>query len=179
MNVTRVLATGAVGALAAVIAAAALSAPAGADDDAGAMRAGATIVDPSGDAVGFVHLTEDAEGRVHVNVKVAGLAPGLHGIHVHGVGACGPDFNAAGSHHNPLGRPHGDHAGDLPNLIVNEDGQGHLNATVESFTLSAGPISVFDTDGSAIIVHALTDDFVTQPTGASGGRVACGVITPR
>jgi superoxide dismutase, Cu-Zn family len=90
----------------------------------------------------------------------------------------GRRVDTAGAHHNPLGLPHGEHAGDLPNLVVNVAGQGHLNATVETFTLSAGPTGAFDANGSTIIVHALPDDFVTQPTGGNGARVACGVISP-
>jgi Cu-Zn family superoxide dismutase len=176
MSRTRILAIVATGALAVGVTAAALSPTAGADD--GAMHARATIVDVTGATIGFARFTEDATGRVHVNVKVEGLTPGLHGIHVHGVGACAPDFNAASSHHNPLAAPHGEHAGDLPNLMVNGAGHGHVNATVERFTLTGGATTVFDADGSAIIVHALADDFVTQPTGGSGGRVACGVLTP-
>jgi Cu-Zn family superoxide dismutase len=178
MHITRILAIGATGALAVAAAAAATSPSAGADGGEGAMHARATIVDVTGATIGFARFTEDAAGRVHVNVKVTGLTPGLHGIHVHAVGACAPDFNAASGHHNPLAAPHGAHAGDLPNLIVNEDGQGHVNATVERFTLTDGPTTAFDADGSAIIVHALADDFVTQPTGGSGGRIACGVLTP-
>jgi Cu-Zn family superoxide dismutase len=174
MNIVR-LTTAAV---ATVVAAATVTAPARASFVDGADQARATIVDAAGNAVGFAVLTEDGPGRVHVNVKVSGLSPGLHGIHVHGVGACGPDFAAAGGHHNPLGHAHGAHAGDLPNLIVNDDGQGRLNATATGFTLSAGPTGAFDADGSSIIVHAAQDDFVTQPTGNSGARVACGVIVP-
>lgn len=144
--------------------------------DGPARRASAVLVDTSGATVGFARFVEDATGTLHVNVKVSGLAPGVHGIHIHAVGSCAPTFAAAGSHHNPLGAPHGNHAGDLPMLVVNGAGQGRLNATTESATLSAGPISVFDLDGSALVVHADPDDFVTQPTGNSGARVACGVI---
>ncbi len=172
MNLVR-LTTAAV---ATVVAAATVTAPARASFVDGADHARATIVDATGTAVGFAILTEDGPGRVHVNVKVSGLSPGLHGIHVHGVGACGPDFAAAGGHHNPLGRAHGAHAGDLPNLIVNGNGQGRLNATVTGFSLSAGPTGAFDADGSSIIVHAAQDDMVSQPTGNSGARIACGVI---
>jgi Cu-Zn family superoxide dismutase len=176
MNITRVITVGTAAALGVAAVGTVLSSSAGAGD--GASHASATIVDVEGDALGFARFTEDGRGRVHVNVKVSGLTPGLHGIHVHGIGACGSDFNAAGAHHNPLGMPHGGHAGDLPNVVVNGAGQGRLNATVEGFTLSAGPTGAFDADGSAIIVHALPDDFVTQPTGGSGARVGCGVITP-
>lgn len=143
-----------------------------------AEHATAELVDPSGARVGIARFTEDAAGRLHVNVKVAGLTPGRHGIHIHAVGACSPDFGAAGPHHNPTGAPHGDHAGDLPNLVVNGQGHGRLNTTTDAATLSAGPVTVFDGNGSAVIIHAAEDDFVTQPTGNSGARVACGVIVP-
>lgn len=144
--------------------------------DGGALHASATLVDASGAEVGVALLTEDGTGTVHVNVHVAGLTTGEHGIHIHQTGKCTPSFLAANGHHNPGGAPHGAHAGDLPNLVVNVAGRGHLNATTDRATLSAGPLSVFDGDGSAVIIHADPDDYVTQPTGNSGGRVACGVI---
>jgi Cu-Zn family superoxide dismutase len=144
--------------------------------DGAALHASATLVDATGAEVGFAMLTEDATGTVHVNVHVSGLAKGEHGIHIHQTGACTPTFAAAGLHHNPLGVLHGAHAGDLPNLVVNPAGQGHLAATTDGASLSAGPVSVFDADGSAVIIHAGADDYVTDPTGNSGGRIACGVI---
>jgi Cu-Zn family superoxide dismutase len=144
--------------------------------DAGALHATATLVDATGAQIGLAVLTEDATGTVHVNVHVAGLPTGEHGIHIHQFGTCTPTFADAGGHHNPLAAAHGHHAGDLPNLVVNVAGQGHLNATTDDATLSAGQLSVFDGDGSAVIIHADRDDFVTQPTGNSGGRIACGVI---
>jgi Cu-Zn family superoxide dismutase len=144
--------------------------------DGGASHASASIVDATGTEVGFAKFTEDASGTVHVNVKVNGITPGEHGIHIHAVGACSPTFAAAGGHHNPLAAPHGDHAGDLPNLIVNVAGNGRLNATTDHATLSPGALSVFDADRAALVIHALPDDFVTQPTGGSGDRIACGVI---
>src|SRR4029078_13103133 len=101
--------------------------------------------------MGWARLAEDASGIVHVKLHVKGLTPGLHGIHIHGVGACAPTFAAAGPHYNPLGRLHGlpnpggAHAGDLPNLIVNEDGIAHLDGTTEGVTLTNGPTTLFDT----------------------------------
>jgi superoxide dismutase, Cu-Zn family len=149
----------------------------------GATHATATIVDASGAVVGRAQLVEDATGRLHLNVHVEGLTPGLHGIHLHAVGQCvGPAFTSAGGHHNPLGAQHGldspagAHAGDLPNLIVNVQGRGHLDATSDRATLSIGPVSLFDADGSALVIHAAEDDQVTNPTGNSGARVACGAI---
>jgi superoxide dismutase, Cu-Zn family len=149
----------------------------------GALRASATLVDPAGNVVGEAKFTEDAAGNLHVNVEVKGISPGLHGIHLHAVGSCTPDFAAAGGHHNPLGHQHGldnplgAHGGDLPNLVVNGAGNGHLNATSDRATLSPGPTTLFDADGSSVIIHADEDDQVTDPTGNSGGRIACGVIT--
>jgi superoxide dismutase, Cu-Zn family len=145
----------------------------------GARSASAVIIDGTGETVGFATLVEDATGQVHVNVKVSGLSPGLHGLHVHKVGLCDrPSFLGASTHFNPTGAKHGGHGGDLPNMIVNEAGRGHLNAGTHGFTLGEGSASVFDADGSAIVIHAGPDDLMTDPTGNSGGRVACGVITP-
>lgn len=148
-----------------------------------ARHAVAAFVDADGAAVGWARLVEDARGTVHVNAHVEGLAPGRHGIHIHAVGACAPTFAAAGGHLNPGGRQHGldnpdgPHAGDLPNLIVNGEGVGHLNATTDRVTLGGGVAALFDIDGSALIIHANEDDQVTNATnGNSGARVACAVI---
>lgn len=151
----------------------------GSTTGAGALHASAELVDPGGAPVGSARFVEDADGRVHVNVHVRGMSPGRHGIHVHAVASCtsaATAFSGAGSHHNPAGSTHGAHAGDLPNLTVNTEGIGHLNARVSGLTLSQGTTSVFDADGSALVVHAAEDDLVTDPTGNSGARVACGVI---
>ena len=174
-----------IGALGAALAI--LAALAGTATGSGATRASATFVDASGANVGWAKLVEDATGVVHVNVHVAGLTPGLHGIHIHSIGACSPTFAAAGGHYNPLGRQHGlsnpfgAHAGDLPNLIVNEDGRGHLDATTDRVTLTNGPTTLFDTTagavGSALIIHLNEDDQVTDATnGNSGSRIACAPI---
>ena len=153
----------------------------------GARHASATFVDTAGKTVGWANLVEDASGVVHVNIHVDGLTPGRHGVHIHGVGACAPTFAAAGGHYNPLGdqhgldNPDGPHAGDLPNLTVNPQGVGHLDATTDRVTISAGPATLFDTasgaEGSAFIIHANEDDQVTNATnGGSGARIACAVI---
>jgi Cu-Zn family superoxide dismutase len=142
------------------------------------------LVDPASTVIGQAKLVEDAAGVLHVNVHVDGISAGLHGIHLHAVGACTPTFAAAGGHHNPtshehgLSNPNGAHAGDLPNLSVNSAGKGHLNATSDRATLSPGPVTLLDANGSSIIIHAAEDDQVTDPTGNSGARIACGVITP-
>ena len=149
----------------------------------GATHASAAIVDGSGATIGWARLTEDGAGRLHLNVQVDGLPAGRHGIHLHAVASCiGPAFTSAGGHHNPLGAQHGldnpagAHAGDLPNMEVNAAGRGHLDAVSDRASLSMGPISLLDDDGSAIIIHAAEDDQITNPTGNSGARIACGVI---
>ena len=155
----------------------------------GAQHGSATFIDATGATVGWASLVEDATGIVHVNVHVNGLVPGLHGIHIHAVGACGPTFAAAGGHYNPLGHEHGlenpagPHAGDLPNLSVNAEGVGHLNATTDHVTLSPGAATLFDATagaaGSAFIIHANEDNQVTNTNpdnGGSGARIACAVI---
>jgi superoxide dismutase, Cu-Zn family len=153
----------------------------------GATHASATFVDATGATIGWAKLNQDARGIVHVNVHVDGLTPGLHGIHIHSVGACGPTFAAAGGHYNPLAHQHGlanpagAHAGDLPNLIVNGAGVAHLDAKTDRVTLTDGPATLFDQTvnavGSAFIIHANEDDQVTDATnGNSGARIACAVI---
>jgi Cu-Zn family superoxide dismutase len=149
-------------------------------------HASGTFVDASGAAIGTVRLTEDRHGIVHVSVKVRGLSAGLHGIHIHAVGACSPTFLAAGGHYNPLTHehglenPNGPHAGDLPNLMVDAHGHGRLHARTDRVTLTAGPATLFDADGSAFIIHANPDDQVTDAgNGGSGARIACAVIVAR
>src|SRR5439155_692784 len=117
--------------------------------------------------------------RAFEAAAVTPLARGATGVHVHAVGKCdGPDFTSAGPHFNPAGRQHGAlnpqgaHAGDLPNIEVGADGKGRLESTTELMSLIGGTTSVFDADGSAIVVHAAPDDFRTDPTGNSGARIA-------
>jgi Cu-Zn family superoxide dismutase len=152
---------------------------AGRSGSGGAEHASAALNDAAGSSVGTATFVQDGSGKVHVNVHVKGLAPGLHGIHVHNVASCAMGstaFAGAGAHHNPAASTHGHHAGDLPNLTVNDASVGHLNTTTANLTLSEGPSSVFDSDGSALVIHLAQDDLVTDPTGNSGARIACGVI---
>jgi Cu-Zn family superoxide dismutase len=155
---------------------------------AAAPHASGTFVDASGAEVGWLRLTEDRHGDVHVNVHVKGLPAGLHGIHIHAAGSCTPDFAAAGGHYNPaasqhgLDNPAGPHAGDLPNLVVNDDLVGHLDGRTDRVTLSDGPSTLFDGNGSAFIIHANPDDQVSDvanggpANGNSGARIACAVV---
>jgi superoxide dismutase, Cu-Zn family len=133
--------------------------------------------------VGTAEFRDSKEGVV-ITARVADLPPGLHAVHIHAVGKCdGPQFTTAGGHFNPaqkkhgLKNPEGPHAGDLPNLYVTKKGAGRFEALTDSVTVGSGANSAFDADGSAIVIHAAGDDDTTDPTGNSGDRIACGVIT--
>ena len=139
----------------------------------------AELTNTSGQSVGTARFTQ-AGNVVRILVEAKGLPPGPH---IHAVGKCDPpDFNSAGPHFNPTNKQHGalnpqgSHAGDLPNLTVGPDGTGRMETTTEQLSLGSGPSSVWDADGSALVVHANADDFKTDPTGNSGARVACGVL---
>jgi Cu-Zn family superoxide dismutase len=121
--------------------------------------------------------------QVNISIAVAGLAPGTHGVHLHTTGSCeAPDFASAGGHLNPGGHQHGtsnpagSHLGDLPNLTVGSAGAGTVSATL-SGTRAEVLAQLFDGDGTAVVVHANADDYRTDPSGNSGGRIACGVLT--
>ena len=152
-------------------------------------RASGTLVDGTGRAIGNVRLEQRGDG-VAVSVTFQGIdvvQPGEHGIHLHAVGRCdGPDFTTAGGHFNPtmkqhgLQNPQGAHGGDLPNLVVGPgsatQGGYAYQATATGVTLSPGPASLFDADGTALVIHANPDDHLTDPAGNSGPRVACAVL---
>ena len=152
--------------------------------DEGASDVGATAVaevaSPDGAALGTVRLTQGERG-VLVEADLRGLAPGAHGFHVHETGACTPDFAAAGGHFNPEGVGHGildgggHHAGDLPNIHAGADGAARADVWTSQITLDDGEdASIFDEDGSAIIVHEGPDSYGADP--GAGARVGCGVI---
>ncbi|MBI3029313.1 MAG: superoxide dismutase family protein [Candidatus Rokubacteria bacterium] len=150
---------------------------------AGSPQATAALKNASGAGVGTASFWEDASG-VRIVAQARGISPGRHGIHIHAVGKCDPpDFTTAGGHYNPAGKKHGlkipagPHAGDLPNLDVGTDRTGRLEYVTRLVTLGPGPTSLFDADGSALVIHANPDDEMTDPTGNSGGRIACGVLT--
>ncbi len=134
----------------------------------------------------FVERQQGTGKIVEITLTVSGLKPGMHGVHLHAVGKCEPDFTAAGGHFDPgpSGNPDPDanhpfHMGDIPNLEVGANGRGTMKAITSRVTLSDGPLSLFDEDGSAIIIHGNQDQMTTgaPKSGVSGGpRVACGVI---
>lgn len=154
----------------------------------GGMKAQADI---KGDGItGRAELVERTEGTgkiVEITVSVSGLKPGLHGVHLHAVGKCEAPFTSAGGHFDPGPASNTDpdanhpfHMGDVPNIQVGADGKGTLKAVTTRVTVSPGPLSIFDDDGTAIIIHGNEDKGVTgEPkSGVSGGpRIACGVIS--
>jgi superoxide dismutase, Cu-Zn family len=145
---------------------------------AGHYKAQAELKTPDGTRIGTA-VAEEVDGAIRVMVEVAGLPKGVHGTHVHAIGKCeAPDFASAGPHWNPSTHQHGKdnpmgpHAGDLPNLSVGDDGR---DTTI--FTLPEGTYAgLLDADGAALVVHAGPDDYKTDPSGNSGGRIACGVF---
>ena len=142
----------------------------------------AVLLDGTGTTRGQVTLVERGDG-MDLKLTVHGLPPGQHGVHLHMVGSCNaPDFVSAGGHLNPHGKmhgslnPQGSHLGDLPNLDVGRGGSGSLTARLAGTKAELWQ-SLFDGDGTALVVHATADDYRTDPTGNSGGRIACGAIT--
>jgi superoxide dismutase, Cu-Zn family len=147
-------------------------------------RTVATLVDTQGDKVGYVLLFQ-WRGKVTVAGRVKGLTPGFHGFHVHEVGKCEGTFESAGGHFAIGDQMHGDHAGDMPSLLVNADGTASATFETDRFTIA----QLRDSDGSAIMIHAGADNFANIPerydggpdedtlnTGDAGARAACGVI---
>ncbi len=153
-----------------------LSLPSAALADTSGRLASAKIYDASGAFVGIAIFHQLNDGGVRIHVAVRGLSAGQHGMHIHAIGACSPDFGASGSHFNPTGANHPHHAGDLGNITANRAGIAVISLYTQNVTLSAGLLSLNDADGSALIIHEGPDDLHTHPTGNSGGRVACGVI---
>jgi len=141
------------------------------------------------DITGSADFTERKNGTVtyvEIHLTAKGLTPGLHGVHLHAVGKCEPDFAAAGGHFDPgpagnvdPDANHPFHMGDLPQLVAGANGEGTLDAITTRVTLTDGPLTLFDADGSAIVIHGNPDQGITgeHGSGVSGGpRVACGVI---
>jgi superoxide dismutase, Cu-Zn family len=135
--------------------------------------------------VGEVTLTQTPQGvliRIDLPQKTARIPAGTHAFHVHQVGKCEPPFTSAGAHFNPEGKKHGfldssgGHAGDLPNIHVPEKGALTVEFIAPQLSLKQGKNNLFDSDGSALVIHARQDDYKTDPAGEAGDRIACGVI---
>jgi Cu-Zn family superoxide dismutase len=133
-------------------------------------------------ASGTVTFVERS-GKLIVDGRFKGLAPGLHGLHIHEKGDCSaPDAMSAGGHYNPTGEPHGGpdnprhHGGDFGNLTADANGDATLHATVDIGRIGIGKLAANSIAGKALVIHADPDDLTSQPAGNSGNRVACGVI---
>jgi superoxide dismutase, Cu-Zn family len=148
-----------------------------------AQTAKASLKDAQGKDVGQVQLTQTPHG-VLLKMTLKGVPPGQRAFHIHAVGKCEPPFTSAGPHFNPANHKHGmeakegSHAGDMPNLHIPANGELVIEIANPMISLVKGqPNSLFDADGSAIIIHAGADDYKTDPTGNAGDRIVCGVVT--
>lgn len=142
-----------------------------------------SIVNSKGEEIGSAQLKQQGN-KVMINLEAKGLTPGVHAIHIHAEGKCEPpEFKSAGDHFNPQHKQHGFknpkgfHAGDLPNIKVKEDGTVTAMLESETVTLLPGkPNSLTKEGGTSLVIHEKSDDYVTDPAGNSGARIACGVI---
>jgi Cu-Zn family superoxide dismutase len=148
-----------------------------------AQTAKAALKDAQGKDVGQVQMIQTPHG-VLLKMRLKGVPPGERAFHIHAVGKCEPPFTSAGGHFNPANHKHGmeakegSHAGDMPNLHIPANGELVIEIANPMISLVKGqPNSLFDADGSAIVIHAGADDYKTDPTGNAGDRIVCGVVT--
>ena len=149
----------------------------------GGTVATANLVDPDGSPMGEARLMRIGDS-LELAVTARGLAPGEHGFHLHTTGRCElPDFTSAGGHLNPTDEGHGlldddgSHLGDLPNLEARANGTASVQVAIRGMRTTVMD-QIFDSDGTAIVIHADPDDGRTDPSGNAGPRVACGVLMP-
>jgi Cu-Zn family superoxide dismutase len=144
------------------------------------VQATAIVFDATGARLGTLNFSDTPAGLL-VSGTLAGRPDGRHGIHLHTVGLCEAPFTTAGGHFNPSGAKHGyrnpmgHHAGDMPNVAALTGGAASVEFVVDGVKLT-GPTGLLDADGAAVVVHAGADDYITDPAGNSGARIACGVI---
>ena len=157
--------------------------------DGSILRARARVSGVAGSGISgeilFFQVRQGIPAEVLILARVEGLAPNsVHGFHLHENGTCSPDFAAAGGHYDPgpAGNSNPDanhpfHMGDMPNLRADNRGVATFEHVTSRVTISPGPLSLFDANGSSVIVHLNEDQGTTGVAGGSGGpRIACGVI---
>jgi Cu-Zn family superoxide dismutase len=155
----------------------------GATQAMAASSGSARLIGLDGKQVGTAKFTQAGHG-VLIELDAHGLKPGPHAVHIHAVGQCDAKgkFDSAGGHFSPLPKnhgfmdKHGAHAGDMTNQFAGANGNLRASIYNPNVTLKRGERSLFDKDGSSIVIHAAADDYKSQPAGNAGGRVACGVI---
>jgi len=146
-------------------------------------KAEAKLMNREGKNVGVVRFLQKEE-FVKINVRIDDLEPGEYSMHIHEYPNCTtPDFKTSGDHFNPYNTRHGflnkkgPHAGDLPNILIKQDGTASINFQTNRITLSEGKKnSLFRGKGTAVVMHESADDYFTDPAGMGGARIACGVI---
>lgn len=138
----------------------------------------ARLAGTEGQPLGTATLAETASGQMHLTLTLDGLPEGTRAIHIHETSSCEPPaFESAGGHlagghdHGALSSG-GMHAGDLPNITVGADGIFQGEVLTSNVTMD----QVMDEDGSALVIHADADDYISQPAGNAGDRIACGVF---
>lgn len=141
--------------------------------------ANTTLVNSDGRSIGTAAVLSSKSGGLLV-LKLTGVPPGTHGLHLHAKGLCEPPkFESAGPHYNPAGRKHGarnpqgPHAGDLPNVVARAD-----SSVDTTLAIPAGVLTAIGSGAGAksLVLHADPDDLTTDPSGNSGARFACGVL---
>jgi superoxide dismutase, Cu-Zn family len=147
------------------------------------LTATATLRDIAGTRVGTASFTDSYSGVIVV-ANVTGIGLGAHAVHIHEVGKCVSPFTTAGDHFNPEERHHGfrngagPHLGDLPNIDMPAAGVLKFEFLLPGLTLK-GRNAILDADGASIVIHSNRDDYMTDPAGGSGARLACGAIGVR